>query len=64
MNSKLLLFLTSCLFALGQNATAQTPQWSTDIAPILFNNCAGCHRPSGIGPFELLTYQGAVNKAT
>jgi len=64
MNSRLLLFLTSCIMAVSQSSSAQTPVWSTDIAPILFNNCASCHRPSGIGPFELLTYQDAVNKAT
>lgn len=63
MNSRLLILLTSC-FLLGlQSTSAQTPVWSTDIAPILFNNCASCHRPSGIGPFELLTYQDAVNKS-
>lgn len=59
---RLLQFL--CPFLLLTNAaTAQTPVWSTDIAPILYNNCASCHRPSGIGPFELLTYQDAKNNA-
>ena len=27
------------------------------IAPILFEHCASCHRPSGGGPFDLLTYR-------
>lgn len=59
---KLLLFST--LLSLTQlTAQAQTPVWSTDIAPILYNNCASCHRPSGIGPFELLTYADAKSKA-
>lgn len=58
---KLLLLLTPLL--LTYTSQAQTPVWSTDIAPILYNNCASCHRPSGIGPFELITYQDAVNKA-
>ena len=26
------------------------------IAPIVFKNCATCHRPGGSGPFSLLTY--------
>lgn len=42
---------------------AQAPVWSTDIAPILFNNCASCHRQGGIGPFELTTYNNAVTNA-
>lgn len=60
---KLLLFFTPLLL-ITSSSNAQTPVWSTDIAPILFNNCASCHRPSGIGPFELLTYQDAKNKAS
>ncbi|MCH6255065.1 tetratricopeptide repeat protein [Puniceicoccaceae bacterium K14] len=27
------------------------------IAPIVYENCAGCHRPGGVGPFSLLGYQ-------
>src|SRR5258705_11651946 len=27
------------------------------IAPIVFNNCASCHRPGEAGPFALLSYQ-------
>ena len=59
---KKLLLLTCSLLSINA-IHAQTPVWSTDVAPILYNNCVSCHRPSGIGPFELLTYQDAVNKA-
>lgn len=59
---KLLLLITPILLA-NINSRAQTPDWSTVIAPILYDNCVSCHRPSGIGPFELITYQGAVDKA-
>ncbi len=59
---KKLLLLTCSLLSIS-TIQAQTPKWSTDVAPILYNNCASCHRPSGIGPFELMTYQDAVNKA-
>lgn len=31
--------------------------FNKDIAPIVFQNCAPCHRPGEIGPFPLLTYQ-------
>ncbi len=42
---------------------AQTPVWSTDVAPILYDNCVTCHRPGGIGTFDLITYNDAVSKA-
>jgi hypothetical protein len=32
------------------------PTFSKDVAPILYKNCAGCHRPGEIGPMALLTY--------
>lgn len=63
MLKRLLLPALSLLLAI-ENTDAQTPVWSTDIAPILFNNCASCHRPSGIGPFHLLTYNDAVTRAS
>jgi tetratricopeptide (TPR) repeat protein/mono/diheme cytochrome c family protein len=42
------------------SAGAQTaPTFSRDIAPIIFEHCASCHRPGGAGPFSLLTYADA-----
>ena len=32
------------------------PTYTKDIAPILFKNCTGCHRPGEIAPMSLLTY--------
>lgn len=29
------------------------------VAPILRNKCQSCHRPKGIGPFELMNYEDA-----
>lgn len=37
--------------------------WSKDIAPIIFKNCAPCHRPGESGPFNLLSYQDAFKKS-
>jgi hypothetical protein len=35
--------------------------FTKDVAPILFANCAGCHRPGEVAPFPLLEY-GDVKK--
>lgn len=43
--------------------SAQTVTFSRDIAPILFKNCAPCHRPGEAGPFPLLTYADARKRA-
>jgi mono/diheme cytochrome c family protein len=42
---------------LALNATAATPTFSKDVAPILYKNCASCHRPGDIAPMPLLTYE-------
>lgn len=39
------------------------PTWATDVAPILYRNCVGCHRAGGIGPFPLITYADARDVA-
>ena len=33
--------------------------YARDIAPILHENCAYCHRPGNIGPFSLLSHEDA-----
>ena len=43
---------------------AEVPTYNKDIAPILWKNCAGCHRPGEIGPFSLLTYKDAAKRAS
>ena len=40
------------------------PTYNKDIAPILYENCARCHRPGEVAPFSLLTYQDAAKRAT
>ena len=42
---------------------ADGPSYAKDVAPILRNNCAGCHRPGEVGPFSLLTYKDAAKRA-
>jgi mono/diheme cytochrome c family protein len=38
--------------------------FNKDIAPVMFEHCATCHRPGEIGPFSLLTYSDARQHAT
>jgi tetratricopeptide (TPR) repeat protein len=38
--------------------------FSRDVAPIVFDKCASCHRPGGVGPFSLLTYADVRQRAT
>src|SRR5579863_3511026 len=45
------------------SATAAPPTFNRDIAPILYKNCATCHRPGEVAPFSLLTYQDAAKRA-
>ena len=37
-------------------APAQQVTFNRDIAPIVFHNCATCHRPGEAAPFSLLSY--------
>ncbi|MBY0232752.1 MAG: heme-binding domain-containing protein [Gemmataceae bacterium] len=38
------------------------PTFNKDVAPILFNDCAACHRPGAGGPFPLLSYKDAKKR--
>src|ERR1051325_4424912 len=54
------LFLAGAFAALATAA----PTFNKDIAPILYENCATCHRPGEVAPFSLLTYQDAAKRAS
>ena len=43
----------------AQNSTLpkEKATFNRDIAPIVYQYCAACHRPGEAGPFSLLTYQ-------
>ena len=46
--------------AAGSGATPPAaPTFSRDVAPILYKNCATCHRPGEIAPMSLMTYKDA-----
>lgn len=52
-----LLFLLGILYSFSSQA--QTPTWSSDIAPIVYDKCSRCHTIGGVGTFNLLSYQDA-----
>jgi hypothetical protein len=60
MKHILSLFLISICFIA---ARAQTPDWSTSVAAIIYNNCSVCHHQGNIAPFPLMSYDDAVTNA-
>src|SRR5262249_39916930 len=44
---------------LSLNATAQTPTFNRDVAPIFYKHCVTCHHPGQNSPFSLQTYTDA-----
>jgi hypothetical protein len=42
---------------------ADPPTFHKDVAPILYSQCAGCHRDGQVGPFPLLNYRDARKRA-
>jgi mono/diheme cytochrome c family protein len=55
--------LLPLLFGCRSAPTKSDPTFSEDIAPIIFKNCAPCHRPGEAGPFPLLSYDDVIKKA-
>lgn len=43
----------------GPRAQTKEVTFAKDVAPIVFENCAYCHRPGEVAPFSLLTYKDA-----
>jgi hypothetical protein len=68
--TKLLMAAGALALATSLGLSAQTqstrpkgdpdaPTFAKDVAPILYKNCVGCHRPGEIAPMSLLTYDEA-----
>ncbi|HXI92285.1 MAG TPA: cytochrome c [Blastocatellia bacterium] len=62
--SGLILLASACCFAIalvGSNTVSGDAKasltFTKDIAPILYKNCVGCHRPGEIAPMSLMTYK-------
>jgi hypothetical protein len=47
------------LASTSANEGKKSVTFTKDVAPILFKNCAGCHRPDHIAPMSLLSYKDA-----
>jgi len=43
-------------FPVRERHAADVPDYVTDIAPIIIDNCSACHRQFGVGPFAIDTY--------
>jgi len=52
---KFILLLALSILAAGQGAYSQT--YTDEVASIINENCATCHREGGIGPMQLTNYE-------
>lgn len=62
--TRLIIFVSACLLAAAafesnrvSGDAKKSSTFSKDVAPILYKNCIGCHRPGEIAPMSLLTYK-------
>lgn len=51
------------LLASAHLALSAAPNFSKDVAPVLYNNCVTCHRPGEVAPFPLITYKDVKKHA-
>jgi len=57
----ILLGTMATVAALSMTAD-RTPTYAEDIAPLVNERCADCHRPSGFAPFSLLGYEDVAKR--
>lgn len=65
MKWMMVLACLTLLAACGGNKGPAGPVTFTEhVAPVLYSNCTGCHRPGGSAHFSLVTYADAKKYAT
>lgn len=55
-SSLFVIFFAFSLISCGDDKLSEKITYSEHIAPIIYKNCASCHRPGEAGPFNLLSY--------
>ena len=50
-------FVGSSFPVVRAQSAADAPTYTRDVAPILYKNCTGCHRPGELGPMSLMSYK-------
>lgn len=45
--------IDACPLALAAESEAEVPDYSSEVAPIILEKCAECHRQDGVGPFAM-----------
>lgn len=63
VSSKFGIIVVAAGIALAVPACAATPTFTRDVAPILFEHCAPCHRSGQSAPFNLLTFEEAKKRS-
>lgn len=60
------ILVAACLAvtAAAPTASASSPDFAHDIAPLIYQKCASCHHPGGTGPFSLLSYSDVRKRAS
>src|SRR3989442_13135287 len=54
--------LAACVFGLSTSSASSPVKevtFNKDVAPIIYKNCAECHRANDIAPMALMTYKEA-----
>ena len=63
MKKKIITALTLSFICLPPLAGQDAVTYTTDISPIIYNNCTVCHRAGEIGPFPLTNFEEIRDEA-
>lgn len=55
------ILLVFCLFLLSNKNSISAPNYSKDVAPIIYSKCTNCHRVGEIGPMPFTNYEEVKN---